>query len=189
MENKRPSVLLALAISFLLIVSYEVTARAQKFSVATNLADYANFGTLNLDVSYALSRNWSVMAGAKYNPFSFQDGEVLNKQRTFSLGARWWPWHIYSGFWVSSKAQYMEYGSGGIRSRQTQEGDAYGLGFGGGYSYMLGSHWNVEAGLGFWGGYRTYALYDCPRCGTTREQGGRAFIMPNDIILSIAYVF
>ena len=107
MANKYPTVLLAPVLS-LFLLSAGIPAGAQKFSVATNLADYANFGTLNLDVSYAISRNWSVMAGAKYNPFSFRGGELLNKQRTFSLGARWWPWHIYSGFWVSSKAQYME---------------------------------------------------------------------------------
>lgn len=166
-----------------------VSARAQRFSVATNLADYANFCTLNLDVSYALSRHWSLTAGAKYNPFSYRSGELINKQRTFSLGARWWPWHIYSGFWIASKAQYMEYSHGGIRSPQTQEGDAYGLGLAGGYSYMLGPHLNVEAGLGFWGGWRKYTVYACPRCGTTRERGSRAFIMPNDIVISIAYVF
>ncbi len=166
-----------------------VPAVAQRFSVATNLADYANFCTLNLDVSYALSQHWSLTAGAKYNPFSFRSGEVLNKQRTFSLGARWWPWHSYSGLWLSSKAQYMEYSNGGIRSPQTQEGDAYGLGLSGGYSYMLTPHLNVEAGLGFWGGYRKYTVYACPQCGTTKERGSRAFIMPNDIILSIAYVF
>ena len=188
MENRSSFILLALALS-LFLWSSQNPARAQKFSVATNLVDYANLGTLNVDVSYALSRNWSVTAGAKYNPFSYHAGELLNKQRTFSLGARWWPWHIYSGFWLSSKAQYMEFRRGGFESRQTQEGDAYGLGIGGGYSYMLGKHINVEAGLGFWGGYRTYSVYDCPRCGTTREQGGRAFIMPNDIILSVAYVF
>ena len=177
---------LLLALSLALLPA---EASAQKLSLSTNLVDYANFGTLNLDISYAVSRNWSVMAGAKYNPFSFRGGQLINRQRTFSLGARWWPWHIYSGFWLSGKAQYMEFGSGGIFSPKTSEGDAYGMGLGGGYSHMLGRHINLEAGLGFWGGFRKAAVYDCPVCGTTREQSRKAFIMPNDIILSVAYVF
>lgn len=164
-------------------------AGAQQFALATNLADYANMGTLNLDFSYAPARNWTLTAGVKYNPFSFNGGTLQNKQRTFSLGARWWPWHIYSGFWIASKLQYMEYSHGGFRSPRTDEGDAYGLGFGGGYSYMLGRHLNLEAGLGFWGGFRKYTVYDCPQCGATRGRGGKMFILPNDIILSVAYVF
>ena len=175
----------------LLLATFLLTpaVSAQKLSLSTNLVDYANFGTLNLDVSYALSRHWSVMAGAKYNPFSFKDGQVLNKQRTFFLGGRWWPWHIYSGFWVSGKAQYREFGSGGIFSPETSEGDAYGLGIGGGYSYMVGRHLNLEAGLGVWGGLQKYTVYDCPVCGGVKGKGQKTFILPNDIILSIAYVF
>lgn len=188
MKNKicRRGYSLFLLVFFLLCPSL---CKAQKFSISTNVVDYANFGTLNLDVSYALAQHWSLVAGVKYNPFSFKDGNMQNRQRSFSVGARWWPWHIFSGFWLSSKMQYSEFNVGGIRSPQTREGDAYGLGISGGYSYMIGRHINIEAGLGFWGGWRKYVLYDCTRCGATRQRTSQAFILPNDILLSIAYVF
>lgn len=178
--------LIAVCVWFMCAIS---PCSAQKFSIATNLLDYANLGTLNLDFSYALSQHWSVVASAKYNPFIFKNGLMQNRQRCFAVGGRWWSWHTFSGFWLSSKMQYQEFNVGGIRSPQTREGDSYGVSLSGGYSYMIGRHFNIEAGLGLWGGWQKYVVYDCPRCGATREKGDKFFVLPNDIIISIAYVF
>ena len=48
---------------------------AQKASLSTDLLGYANFVTMNLDASYPVSRHWSINAGVKYNPFTFDLGE------------------------------------------------------------------------------------------------------------------
>ena len=55
---------------------------AQKASVSTNLIGYAALGTMNVEASYAVSRRWSVVAGVRYNPFTFNKGDV---RRQFQL--------------------------------------------------------------------------------------------------------
>ena len=111
---------------FLLLLPSGVL-RAQKFSLAVNLLECAHLGTLNLDASYALGRHWSLTAGARYNPFTFNAGDPANqfqsRQQSYALGARLWPWHILSGWWFAGKGRWQEYNVGGILSPQTREVD------------------------------------------------------------------
>ena len=167
-------------------------ALAQRFSAGTNLADYAQYGTINAEASMAVARRWSLHAGAKYNPFLYhrRDGLPLtSRQQVYAFGARFWPWNVYSGWWFSARTQYQEYNRGGISSQETQEGDRYGIGVAAGYAYMLHPHLNVELGAGIWGGYDRYTVYSCPVCGFTEETGERKFLLPNEITLSLVYVF
>lgn len=166
---------------------------AQKFSLSTNLIDYANLGTINLEGNFALAQNWSINASVKYNPFTYKDGEpeaqFQSRRRTFALGSRYWPWHIYSDWWFSGKIQYEEYNSGGIISKRTEEGDRYGLGVSSGYTLLVNKNFNIDFGLGFWGGIKKYSIYACQNCGLTEKEGVKSFIMPNDILVSLVYVF
>ncbi len=176
-----------------MIVSACAPAYGQKFSVSTNLLGYAALGTLNLDASYAVSRHWSISAGALYNPFTFHKGNPQKqfqlKQQSYYVGARLWLWHVWSGWWFASKMRYQEYNTGGIISRQTTEGDRMGLGLYSGYTYMVSRHFNVEFGLGLWGGADCYTKYSCPTCGFTMDKGVKGFLLPDDIMISLAYVF
>ena len=164
---------------------------AKRFSVSTDLLGYAALGTMNLDVSYALSRRWSLTAGVRYNPFSFSsDNEQFQlRQQSYAIGARLWPWHIWSGWWFASKLRYQEYNIGGIFSPETEEGDRLGAGLYAGYTYMVSSHFNLEFGLGFWAGADKYRRYSCPECGITVDEGDRGFILPDDVMVSLVYVF
>lgn len=186
---KRFAIILAVA-AFILP---SLKSGAQTVSLSTNLLDYACLGTLNADVSYSLSRRWSVTAGARYNPFTFRKGDPDKqfqlRQQSYSLGARLWPWHTWSGWWFAGKLRYQEYNSGGIRSLETIEGDRFGAGLYAGYTYMLTSHLNIEFGLGLWSGLDVYRCYSCPVCGVTLESGKTHFILPDDIMISLAYVF
>ena len=47
-------------------------ASAQRLSVSTNVLDYADFGTLNVEGDVAVARQWTLTAGAKYNPFLYK---------------------------------------------------------------------------------------------------------------------
>ena len=176
-----------------LLFSGALAISAQNAAVSTNVLDYANLGTLNMEGLLALSRHWSVVAGFRYNPFTYDGGSggewLQNKQQTYMLGARYWPWHIFSGWWMCGKVQYQEYNSGGIVSPETSEGDRIGAGLTGGYTHMLGKHINLEVGVGFWSGSDKYVNYACPRCGRTLEAGNRAFVLVNDLLLSLSYVF
>lgn len=168
-----------------------VLVRGQAWSVSTNMAAYADFGTLNAEVGYAFGRHWNAAASFRYNPFSFtSDGEPLqSRQRTFAAGARYWPWHIYSGWWMSGKAQYQEYNRGGIRSPETREGERFGAGVAGGYSYMLTPWLNLDVGVGVWSGMDRFSVYECPVCGLTLEKGRKVFFLPDDVRIALSLIF
>ena len=71
----------------------------------------------------------------------------------------------------------------------TTQGDRYGGGLSAGYSRMLGEHFNIDFGLGLWTGYSIYSIYQCQTCGRRLSSGSKAFVLPNDIILGINYIF
>lgn len=182
--------------TFLALVAFMAlsqSVRAQKFSVSTDLLGYAKLGTLNLDASYALARRWSLTAGARYNPFTFRKGDPERqfqyRQQSYSVGMRLWPWHAWSGWWFAGKLRYQEYNTGGIISARTEEGDRFGAGLYSGYTHMLSRHFNLEFGVGMWAGMSSYREYSCPVCGLTVETGTKFFLLPDDVMLSLVYVF
>lgn len=179
------------------------TISAQEFTLSTNLLDWANLGTANLQAGVSLSRHLSLHAGARYNNWNFGSVEkgnpFQNRARSASLGLRWWPWNVSSSWWFGAKAQVEEYNRGGLfRKMKTEEGLAVGLGVGAGYSWLISDHWNLDLGLGFWTGRTRYTLYRCPRCGRIlSSEDGRLirdrwkwFLLPsNDVQVSLTYIF
>ena len=173
------------------LLSGAALLRGQEFSLSTNAVDYALGGTLNIGASWGPSRHWTVEAEAKYNPFSSGSGsaEHFDKQRMLRAGARWWPWYIYSGWWLSGSAGVQEFSTASKGNPQTSEGSRYGAGLGGGYSKMLGSHFNLDLGISFWAGYESKTVYACQHCGRTIGSSGGAFILPADILVALSYIF
>ena len=182
---------------------------AQTWAVAVNAADAIDLGTISVEGSVAVSQHWSLHAGAKVNPWTFNKHNTWNglfsepdpdqkqsRKQVYAVGARWWPWNVYSGWWVGGKAQYQEYNRGGLRlpigvgnDSGAEEGDAFGAALSGGYSLMLKEHWNLDFGLGVWGGWTKYRKYEYPENGKLIEQGHKWFFLPNEVILSIVYIF
>ena len=165
---------------------------AQDVSLSTNFVDYANNGTLNLSASYGFARHWTANASVKYNPFEFGGGDQpvrRFKQRSASLGLRYWPWNVYSGWWVSSDFRCQEYNMVEAKSQQSYQGDRTGASMGGGYSLMLGKHVNLDMGIGMWAGYDRYSVYECPNCGRKTADGAKSFLALSDILLSISFIF
>lgn len=177
----------------LLLALLCISASAQKLSISTNILGYLALGTLNADMSYAISRKCSITADIRYNPFTFRQGngqrQFQCRQQSYAVGARVWPWHIWSGWWLASKLRYQEYNVGGLFSSETEEGDRFGAGFYAGYTHMLSPHFNLEFGIGLWGGKDMYSRYSCQKCGVTINKGSRFFILPDDIMVSVVYVF
>ena len=198
-----------LVVVFLCIMLGAFTAMAQRWAVAVNAADAIDLGTISVEGSAAVSQHWSLHAGAKVNPWTFNKHNTWNglfsepdpdqkqsRKQVYAVGARWWPWNVYSGWWVGGKAQYQEYNRGGLRlpigvgdDGGAEEGDAFGAALSGGYSLMLKEHWNLDFGLGVWGGWTKYRKYEYPENGKLIEQGHKWFFLPNEVILSIVYVF
>lgn len=169
-------------------------ASGQELSISANVADCLNMGTLSMGASYGFSKHWSVQAVGKYNPFTWEmdgaaAGQVRNRQRLLGAGVRYWPWHIYSGFWLESRAQWQEYSISPYREEYAEEGDRIGDAISAGYSYMVSRHLNIDFGLGFWMGYGTVTRYACPRCGRIVSSSADCFVKPSELVLSVSYVF
>jgi hypothetical protein len=111
------------------------------------------------------------------------------KQQSYSVGVRIWPWYTWSGWWFAGKMRYQEYNMGGLISLKTEEGDRLGAGMYSGYTHMLSPHFNIEFGFGLWTGMADYRKYSCPVCGITIEDGRKWFLLPDDIMISLVYVF
>ena len=194
-----------LVILSILLLSWAQTASAQQWAVAVNAADMVSLGTISAEGSVSVGQHATINAVAKVNPWTFNKNrpeQFQNRQQTYSIGARWWPWNVYSGWWMAGRAQYQQYNRGGSQvlnaatswgSRgepgMTEEGDAYGLSLGAGYSLMLGKHVNIDFGLEVWGGRTIYTVYACPTCGKVTESGKKWFFLPNDLVLSFQWVF
>lgn len=169
---------------------------AQRMQLSTNALGWMCLGTMNAELNVAVAKNWSVGVSGKYNPFTYgskaNDGsnhQFQIRQRSVAALARWWPWHIYSGWWVAGKAQWQEYNMGGIISSSTEEGQCVGGGLSAGYSHMISTHLNVEMGLGLWGGLKNYVVYACPTCGRITGSGIKPFVMPDNLTVALSYVF
>lgn len=185
--NIRPVIIAAL---FALV---PLCASAQRVALSTNATDYLVLGTFNARVDVAVSRRLTVGATLKYNPWTFHKGDpdrqLQYRQFKAAVNFRVYPWNIYSGWWVEAGPQYQQYNCGGIIAPKTEEGDAFGAKFGFGYSYMLSQHINIDFGLCGWTGVSVFTQYDKPGHGAIVGKGVKGFILPNDILVAITYIF
>lgn len=168
---------------------------AQKFSVSTNILDWADLGTINAEVGFAPGRHITINLQGEYNNWNFGSVEKGNpfqdRVRGGALGIRWWPWNVFSGWWVGVNGRVEEYNRGGLfKKMETEEGFAIGGGLSVGYSLMLSKHWNIDFGVGGWCGQTKYTTYACPRCGSVIDSGKKFFIWPSaNTQVSFVYIF
>lgn len=196
--------IIASAVSAALLLAGAGRADAQQMSISTNAVEWLNLGTVNGEFGVSIAQHFSIHAGARYNNWSFRKGspedrfsdplgegerQFQNLKQAYSLSVRYWPWYVYSGWWFYLRGQYMEYNRGGIFNHTSEEGDAYGAGIGAGYTYMLNKHFNLDFGAGLWGGQKNYRLYRCTNCGSVMDEGKKLFFLPDDVFVSIIYVF
>lgn len=195
-----------------------VGAKAQRVAISSNIADWAFLGTVNAEANVAVARHISIDAGGRYNPWRFSEGSLTDQfqfcQRTFYGGVRYWPWHVYSGWFLKTNFQWSEYNylikggnplpkkplenlpawAAGAEKLGPVEGDAFGGTFSFGYSWILGKHLNIEIGAGAFGGYATQKAY-LP--GDKTPSGGRVyplpykgrwFVLPGEMTISIMWI-
>ena len=197
-SGKTVKLVLALCLCLSLSLLGERNATAQQVSVSTNAIEWLNLGTINGELGVSVSRHFSIHVGARYNPWTFNRGDTKarytdplgetekqfeNRKQAYNLSVRWWPW------WWYVRGQYMEYNRGGLFNHTAEEGDNVGGGIGVGYTYMLHKHWNIEFGAGIWAGQSKYTSYRCTNCGTVLDKGTKFFVLPDDVFVSIIYVF
>lgn len=162
--------------------------------ISTNILEWANMLTINAEASFAVAKNYTIGIQGKYNPFTFNkhkaySDRIQHRQTSVAISSRWWPWHAYSGWFVSSGLQAGQYNYGGLFDVQTYEGDYYGLNISAGYALMLNRHLNLDFGIGAILGHTDYTKYSCPKCGKIEEQGKKIFVAPNNILIQLSYLF
>jgi hypothetical protein len=194
MKRRILTVILILTVIFPSFRTAAQESRKTQVALSTDLVDWANFGTVNLEAGVSLHQHFSVHAGAKYNPWNFKTHNLglalYNKQTTAYAGFRYWPWYVLSGWWVGAQAQYTDYAETGVWRHALDTGKAIGGGVSFGYTLMLHENLNLEFGAGVWAGRRfEHTLYCCPDCMKVRESGPGNFVALNDISISLMYVF
>lgn len=169
------------------------SAQRTKIGLSTNALGWANYGTANLEIGVGLAQHFSVHAGARYNPWEFSSKEGLsirNNQTSAFVGAKWWPWYVFSGWWVGGKVQYSDFARTGIWRPALEEATRIGGGVSFGYTLMVHQNLNLEFGAGVWGGANTsYNLYCCPEHKVIRKSGKGGFFGLDDISVSLMYIF
>lgn len=168
--------------------------QAQNVSLSTNIVEWANLGTINLDAGCSVHKNISLHAGAKYNPWNFKTQKIglplYNHQTSAYAGFRYWPWYVFSGWWFGARVQFTDYEETGLWRHALDMGKAIGGALSFGYTLMLHENLNIEFGAGIWAGRRfEHTLYCCPDCMRIRESGPGNFVALNDISISFMYVF
>ncbi len=163
-------------------------------AISTNLITWGWFGTANAELSTAIAKKVVLFAGGRYNGWSFNNNSyeepVLQQQATVNAGIKWYQWYNYSGLFFGFKTQYEAYRMGGFLHKDyTEEGDAFGLGAGVGYSIMLWKNCNLDLGLWGWGGMTSYEKFSREYKGKSIEKDVRAFFTPDDVLVSLVYVF
>lgn len=170
-------------------------SHAQKWAVSTNALTWLNLGTINAECSVSVHDHVSVNAGFVANPWSMTTPtyvELKNGQYGGYVGAKYWPWHVYSEWWVGAKVQYKNFEHVGLLSPNLMEGHALGAGFSGGYSLMIGNHVNLDFGLGFWGGRCVkYTEYKGQYRNEMKilSQRPRYFFFLDNIMVALVYIF
>ncbi|MBR4801830.1 MAG: DUF3575 domain-containing protein [Bacteroidales bacterium] len=168
-----------------------VRASGQNYSVSTNAAEWLALGTANIQASVPLSRHTGIRSEAAFNPFTFGSGDSRKyfRRMEFSLGVRYWPWFVNSGWFLDGYADWTKYSLGGIFTSKSYEGYAYGLKMGGGYSLILEKGINLEMGWGGFLGIDSHTKYSCTKCGKSEGKSQRFIVSPTAILLGISFIF
>lgn len=194
--------ILLLAVVFLCFSS---RSSAQNLSVSTNVVDWADMVTMNVEVGLPVAKHFSIHAQARVNPWIFgetgdmdekygipiEDGRRIfcNKKSAVGVALRYWPWHVFSGWWFRAKAQFSSYDRGGLIHMTRTIGDAIGFAVGFGYSFMLSPNWNFEIGLSGWGGMTRESYKESMMTPIISDPVWKPFILPDEVVVSFAYVF
>ncbi len=160
--------------------------------VSTNALDWAYLGGINVTTGVNLSQYVTLEVGGVYNPFSIstEGNELKNKQMTGFAAVKFWPWYVYSGWWFGVKVQYKDYSKTSIFKNTIEDGKAVGAGLSLGYSFMLSRNFNLDFGVGIWGGRKfDYSLYSKSWGSPLLESGSKFFFDADKISVALVYLF
>lgn len=171
-------------------------------AVKTNLL-YDAALTPNLGVEIGLAPRWSLDLSGNYNSWTLDSGQRW-KHWLAQSEARYWFCDRFAGHFLGFHTLGGQYNFGGwkhgfnflgthfedMKWPLRHQGWFVGAGVAYGYTWILGTHWSMEAEVGLGWAYTRYDVYPCTTCGT--RQGPRRthnYVGPTKLALNICYVF
>jgi hypothetical protein len=179
----------------LLFMCISHIAGAQNCAVSTNALGWMSLGTINAEGSISVHKNITLNAGFVANPWQMNTPTYVNlKNRQYGghIGMKYWPWHSYSEWWVGAKIQYKNFEQLGLLSPNLMQGDVIGAGLSGGYAFLISNNFNIDVGVGVWGGRLVrYREFDGPLELQSRliDVGPRNFVFLDNVMISLVYIF
>lgn len=176
-------------------------AKAQKAAVKTNLL-YDAFMNVNLGVEFALAPKWTLDLSGDFNGWTLSHGRRW-KHWLVQPEARYWLCDRFAGHFFGLHAHGGQFNVGGLKnsisflgtdfsqlSDKRFQGWFVGGGVTYGYAWILGRHFNLEAGLGVGYSYARYDRYRCAGCGK-KEADGKAhhYVGPTKAFVNLVYTF
>lgn len=196
----RQLLLFVVIMSFALILSANASAQEasagvdSSFALRTNLLwDATAEPNIAVDVRVGDHVTLGVAGGLKPWPrwaFWDWDNSGDNKHwRNFAVVPqfRWWPEHVWDGWFVGTDFIYTHYNVGAVRFpfgmypdvRDFRlQGSFWGGGLLVGWSWWLTDNWRIETEAGLAAGLAAYDRYDCPHCGTKLGTEHKAALVP-----------
>ena len=190
-----------LLFSALLLCGLPQKVAAQGVSLNTNLL-YDATAAPNLGLEVQLGERISVGINGSLKPWPRWlawdwDKENPVKWRYFSLEPefRWYPLSVFEGWFLSVKASYIHFNAGKLQLplgvmtelRDSRlQGNWFGGGLTGGYSWQLSRHLRLEVELGVGAGYYDARQYECPHCGKELGTASGVELIPQ-LGVNIAY--
>lgn len=193
----------------LLLVLFEGIATLQaQVSVKTNLL-YGATTTPNLGVEAAIGHKQTIQLFYGLNAWEFDSKSKGTRQAKHWLlmpEYRWWTCTVFNGWFVGVHAMGGEFNAGNVNlplpgaffggdnlQKEVRdyryEGKYLGGGITGGYQWILGRHWNLEAELGLGYDHIWYDKYPCAECGTRLDKSSTNYLGITKLGLSILYLF
>ncbi len=182
-------------VTALLLMCISHVAGAQNWAVSTNALGWLSLGTINAEGSVSVHKHITLNAGFTANPWQMNTPTYVNlRNRQYGgyFGAKYWPWHVYSEWWVGAKVQYKNFEQLGLMSPNLMQGDAVGAGLSGGYTFLISNHFNIDIGMGLWGGRLVrYREFDGPLELQSKliDVGPRNFVFLDNVMISLVYIF
>ena len=132
-----------------------IQMKGQNLSVKSSMTMLATT-TLNAEIAMPVSKSLSVHVPVLYNPWVFKQNSRI-QQLTAMPGVRYWKQQYGVNYFCSAYLIASRYHMGGwLDKKYRYDGVGFGAGIGGGYSYVLTDHWNLDFEIGVGAVYVDY---------------------------------
>lgn len=183
------AVFVILAPAFKLFAGGSRTDSTYHWRLSTNICDWAMLATINGEAEYCLTEHTSLLAGIKYNPFTYCRGtenQTCFRQATPYLGSRYWFSDTGRGWYAGGKILASVYNISSSLFGCYYEGELVGAGLNAGYSWRLSLHRHLSFGCGFLAAAHKTTRFAGAVCGRILDSR-KGFILLPDLSLTIGF--